>query len=431
MKNHLKKFVFIFIILTITIILPSTNLAGISGNNDLPKYVVSEDENFNRIFREGRDLIDKEEWAKAAAKFREIACDCPENKYVDAAFYWLAFCYKKQKMFTEMDAAIDRLLKNYPNSSWSDDARVMKYEGRVGNTWAITSRPTGGVASNYSFGNSTATTILTTSSQIPLEREDEIKLAAFQSLLSAEPQRAITVLGDILKSDSKAGESLKREIVRTFRMPRFAGNGVGFSTTYETVPSKNTNQFLPQLKETLVKGYKNESNVKVRSEIIYVLASLNDEQSMNYVIQLYSTEENKELKKAIINSLGGSYFYFSGTNLNNSEKANFDKLAEIIRIEKDSELRRLALSNLQKFTNWSSKDGVIETLSDIYDSENDDDFKLSIIRSLSLSKQNQATKKLLDIAKKDKSDKMRLEAIRALRTSDDPDVINFLEDLIK
>ncbi|HMS40880.1 MAG TPA: tetratricopeptide repeat protein [Pyrinomonadaceae bacterium] len=430
MKNYLKKIGFILTILMTVIILPSTNFAGVSENNDLSKYAVSEDEKFNRIFREGRELIDKEEWAKAAAKFREIACDCPENKYVDAALYWLAFCYKKQKMFAEMDAAIDRLLKNYPNSSWADDARVMKYEGRIGVVSATSPSYTVGVVSSNGVGNSTAATILTTSSQIPLEREDEIKLAAFQSLLSAEPQRAITILGDILKSDSKASESLKREIIRTFRMPRFVGSGKNVYPN-ETVPAKTINQFLPQLRETLVKGYQTESNEKIRAEIIYAPANINDEQSTNYVIKLYSSEENKELKKAIINSLGGSYFYLSETNSNTSVKANFDKLAEIIRIEKDPELRRLALSNLQKFAGWSNKEGVIETLSQIYDSENDDEFKISIIQSLALSKQNQATMKLLEIAKKDKSDKMRLEAIRALRTSNNPEVIKFLEDLIK
>lgn len=430
MKNHRKKIVFIFVVLMTVIFAPSTSFAFLSENRDLPKYVVSNDEKFNRIFREGRELIDKEEWEKAATKFREIACDCPENKYVDAALYWLAFCYKKQKMFVEMEATIDRLLKNYPNSSWADDARVMKYEGRL--TIASTNSPRAvvGVGATNNSGDSTAATILTTSSQIPLEREDEIKLAAFQSLYFAEPQRAIAVLGDILKSDSKVSESLKREIIRTLRMPRFAVTGANIST-YEISPTKTPNQFLPQLRETLVKGYQTESNVKVRAEIIYALASINDDQSMSYVIQLYSSEENKELKKAIINSLGGSYFYISRTNLTASGKANFDKLAEIIRIEKDSELRRLALSNLQRFAGWSNKEGVVETLSQIYDSENDENFKISIIQSLALSKQNQAVMKLLDIAKKDKSDKLRLEAIRALRTSNNPEVIKFLEDLIK
>jgi hypothetical protein len=50
---------------------------------------------------------------------------------------------------------------------------------------------------------------------------------------------------------------------------------------------------------------------------------------------------------------------------------------------------------------------------------------------LAESKQNQAAAKLLDIAKKDKSDKLRLEAIRSLGNSKNGEALKFLEDLIK
>jgi len=70
-------------------------------------------------------------------------------------------------------------------------------------------------------------------------------------------------------------------------------------------------------------------------------------------------------------------------------------------------------------------------MTSLYDTESDEEFKLSIIRALAESKQTSATGKLLAIAKNDKSDNMKLEAIYALRTSNDPEVIKFLEKLIK
>lgn len=441
MKSNIRKIRNLFIVLVIPFLLTSSAFAFVSQGKDQPKYGVSEDEKFNKLFREGRDLIDKEEWTKAAEKFNQIVCDCPDKQYVDAAFYWLAFCYKKQKMFGEMNATLDRLLKFFPNSSWSDDARVMKYEA-FPVTLTTASAPKGafsgfpavaGVAPT-SASDLQAATILATSPQTPLDREDEIKLAAFQSLLSANQQRAVEVLGDILKNGSKASETLKREVLRSLRMPRLAsiGNSYVFSTGADS--SANINEpMLPQLRETLAKSYENESSVKIRTEIIYTLSSLNDAESTNYIIRLYSSEQNKELKKAIINSFGGTSFYtFSASsNLSTPKKRNFDKLLEILKTENDSELRRLALSNLQRFSLWSTNGGMVETLSQIYDSENDEALKLSIIRSLALAKQNQAVKKLLGIAKDDKSDKLRLEAIRSLRTNNNPEVVKFLEDLIK
>lgn len=439
MNINVIKIIILFIVLINFILIPTASFASVSETKDSPKYILSEDDNFNKIFREGRDLIDKEEWKLAAAKFNEITCDCPEKTQVDAAFYWLAFCYKKQNMFKEMDKTIDRLLKSFPNSSWADDARVMKYDRPAIAT--TTSRP--GVNKYPSQQlyealtkqyDAAAATLYSTTSQTPLEREDEIKLAAFQSLLYADPKRAIEVLGDLLRTDSKVSETLKRQLIRTLRTPRLsAAQSYGNFSTYAAVGSKAYTQYLPQLRETLVKSYQNESNIKVRTEIIYALANLNDDESNNYIVQLYVSEQNKELKKAIINSLSGTSFYpiALAANANLLKKGNFDKLLEIVRTEKDVELRGLALSNLRKFSGWSAKEGVIATLSQMYDSESDEEFKLTIIRSFALAKENQATTKLLDIAKNDKSDKMRLEAIHSLRTSTNPEVSKFLEDLIK
>lgn len=442
MKSNLSKIYVLFILLFGSFLLNSSAFAFVSAIDDLHKYSVTEDEKFDKIFREGRDLIDKEEWAKAAAKFNQIVCDCPDKQYVDAAFYWLAFSYKKQKMYKEMNEAIDRLTASFPNSSWIDDARVMKYESGMTVYAIAASRPSAGGYPSVNgvpmaVAGNAADTILATSPQTPLDREDEIKLAAFQSLLSANQPRAIEVLGELLKSGSKASETLKREILRSLRnQGAFAADVntrlLTYSNSVNAVP-KVKDQILPQLRETLFKGYRNESNVKVRSEIIYTLSSLNDEESTNYIVQLYSSEQNKDLKKAVINSFGGSQFYALSVagNPNLLKKPNFDKLFEILRTEKDAELRRLALSNLQRFSAWSTNAGMIETLSQIYDSEADEEFKTSIIRSFTASKQKQAYAKLLEIAKKDKNDKLRLEAIRALRSSSDPEVAKFLESLIK
>lgn len=262
-----------------------------------------------------------------------------------------------------------------------------------------------------------------------LDREDEIKLAAFQSLLSADPKRAIETAGEILKSGSKASESFKTEVVRAFRSPRmskaqgmtFFSNGVG-------------SQFTPLLRETLVKSFQNESNVKIRKEIIYAIASISDEQSANYLAQLYNSENDAEIKKAIINSFSSPaqhLFEAAGTTASPTRKIAFDKLMEIVWKEKDAELRRTAFNTLQRFSGWSASDQAVEMLSKLYDGETNEEFKISIIQSLSNLKQNQASKKLLEIARNEKSDKLKLEAIYALRTSKDPEVLRFLEELIK
>lgn len=435
-----------------------------------------QDKDFDKIFREGRDLIDKEEWAKAAEKFNALASRYPDNKSTDAALYWLAFCYKKQKQFKETDRALDRLLKDFPASSWADDARVMKMEiavplGRIigSNNGIETTAPAMGVYTRTLPGSQSkpASTIISTSPetletfktfgemnavspQTPLDREDEIKIAAFQSLLSADAKKGIEAMGGILKSDSRASETLKLEVLRVVRRPRIANNyssasPLGMTTTINSVDR----ELIPLLRESLVKSFQNEANIKIRKEIIYTLTSLKDEQSVKYLVELYFSENDREVKKAIINGFG-SWWGINGFSVakiseNNSvqnpnliiagggqiQKIEFTKLLEIVRREKDIELKSLALSNLQRSAGWETNGQSIEVLSEIYDSETNEDFKKSIIQSLGKIKQTPASRKLLNIAKNDKSDKLRLEAIYALRGNNSPEAIKFLEELIK
>jgi tetratricopeptide (TPR) repeat protein len=458
------------------------------------KEVASGDEKFDRIFREGRELMDKEEWAKAAAKFNEIACDCPDNKQVDAALYWLAYCYKKQKMYKETNATIERLIKNFPDSDWADDARVLSLQIYP------TTRPTGartvssgqGVSSsspliyeqnkllaearllseyNKTQAEFNALTSYGVGQQTTLDREDEIKLAAFQSLLANDSKKAIETLGNLFGSGSKASENLKLQILRTLRGNRFSYRTANVDGVFTTEPSSTTivNEINPLLRDALMKAYQNESSVKVRTEILYSIANINDETSVNYLGQLYSSESNKDLKKSIINSFAVVPYNtaFSGfttleavgvakavagqntvtpapraaqttnntlsknTDTNPVRELRFSKLMDIFRSEKDVELKRLAFSTMQRFKGWSGKAGMVDMLSQLYDAETDDNFKMSIINSFSnLSGNSQATNKLLDIAKNDKSDKMRLEAVRALRNNNSPEVIKFLQSLI-
>lgn len=434
--------------------LPSASFAARLNTSNFETGNAGQDEAFEKKFREGRNLIDKEEWAKAAEKFNEVIAQYPASKSTDAALYWLAFCYKKQKQFKETDAALDRLLKDFPASSWADDARVMKMEiglsvGRVvgaasgiGYSIAPLNPKYSAELSKTLKGAAIATTpqkfeslalsqiYTTAASQTPLDREDEIKIAAFQSLLSADPKRAIETMGDILRTDSKASETLKQEVLRVLRSPRL------FKVQAQPMPfftNGISKQYAPLLRETLVKSFQNESNVKIRKEIIYALAAVSDDQSTKYLTQLYASENNREIKKTIINSLSGSSngFYSFNTAAVATRKTEFDILLDIIRTEKDAELRRLAFSNLQHFNGWSANEQITDMLARLYDDETDEQFKISIIQTLANSKQNQASKKLLEIAKNDKSDKLRLEAIYSLRTSTNPEVLKFLEELIK
>src|SRR6266850_5292812 len=49
-----------------------------------------------QMFREGRDLIEAENWLKASEKFRDFIVGYPKDKDVDAALYWYGYALQKQ-----------------------------------------------------------------------------------------------------------------------------------------------------------------------------------------------------------------------------------------------------------------------------------------------------------------------------------------------
>jgi tetratricopeptide (TPR) repeat protein len=462
MKNDRQLYLSIYKTLSVLLILFTVYTAVIpksvsAQNSSASKVEVANQNFFAERFREGRELIDRQEWAQAAAKFRDAVEKYPDNKSADAAFYWLAFCYKKQKKYREADAVLGRLLVTFPSSTWASDARVMKTEiapwiGRLGvlGNDNINSKVSQGQFSsdlqakvitetvNGSVQNPKLADKLGMGDRLPLDRADEIRIAAFQSLLTADPQRAIETTSEVFKSDSKASENLKLSILRVWRNQRlFASQTVAASVAQNPVAK----EFAAMLREALFKSFQNDTNLKIRNEIIYTLADFDDEQSTDYLKKLYAAANESEIKKAIINSFGSSakVFYPLKPGQNQSadlirqqtSKIELDFLLEIVRNEKDTELRQLAFSILRRFPNWSESGQAAETMTNLYDEVTGEEFKILLIQALAESKQTPATRKLLDIAKNDTSDKLRLEAIYSLRNSKDPQIIKFLQDLIK
>src|SRR5215208_991367 len=100
-------------------------------DNDLARlnrFVQGGDSPAMQVFRQGRDLIEREDWGAAAAKFEGYVSQYPKSKEADAALYWLAYALKKQRKFQDAEATLERLVREFPRSTWVDDARAMQVE---------------------------------------------------------------------------------------------------------------------------------------------------------------------------------------------------------------------------------------------------------------------------------------------------------------
>src|SRR5437588_1325155 len=77
------------------------------------------------IFSGGRDLIDDAQWARAEQKFSEYITTYPNEKNVDAAFYWMAYSQYKLSRYGDSQVSITRLLNRFPKTAWKEDANLL------------------------------------------------------------------------------------------------------------------------------------------------------------------------------------------------------------------------------------------------------------------------------------------------------------------
>ena len=78
-----------------------------------------------QMFREGRDLIEAQNWQKAAEKFNDFIAGYPKDRDMDAALYWYGYALQKQGKKDEAAGPLLKLIDRYPVSTWRRDAEAM------------------------------------------------------------------------------------------------------------------------------------------------------------------------------------------------------------------------------------------------------------------------------------------------------------------
>jgi HEAT repeat protein len=390
-----------------------------------------------KSLRKGRDLIEEEKWQEAEKSFKDFIAGFPRHRNVDAALYWLAFSLKKQGRLQDADHTLEQLMQAHAKSSWKDDAQAMRLElaPQLGNQTTI----------NQALDESKG------------DGNEEMKLIALQSLAFTNPERALPMLQEILKPESKASKSLKHSAIALLAqrgnaqaidaLIGIAGNPsdkeLGHTATIWLGLSGDDRAF-DYLKEVVATG-KDKSLVEVsivaisqsrnpkakvyllelarsapspetRRKAIMHLGTRGDDAVIDELLSLYDGESNTETRKQILTALA-----ISG---NARVQA---KLLEIVRREADVEIRKTAIF-------WFAQRGgesAVETLNQIYDAEQNQSVKEQLIFALSQSRSKSALQKLMQIAKTDSSLELRKKAIFWLGQSRDPEAKKFIEELLK
>lgn len=301
-----------------------------------------------KAFREGRDLIERENWTQAAEKFNSFVSDFPKDRDVDAALYWYAYALQKQGKKDQAAPPLLRLIKYFPNSSWRREAETMLVV--LGRGDAV---------------------------QQALDRNNcEIKILALQSLFQANEDRAISFVGDVLKSPSTECPGLKTAAV-------------------SLLGSQGGARAVPLLLEIA----KSQADMKLRLTAIRRLGEQNGDTVADDLARLYDADQTKEVRVQILRALAEM----------DSPKAE-TKLIELARAGDDLTMRQVAIRYLGEKNGSASLDELIR----IFDADRTPEIRKQILRALSERDDPRAHAKLLEVARKGETPELRIEAIRRL-----------------
>lgn len=446
-----------------------------------------------KIFREGRDLIEGEDWVQAADKFRTFLAEFPKDRDADAALYWYAYALQKLGKKDEAAKPLVRLMKDFPSSSWRREAQAMLVV--LGRGDAV---------------------------QQALDQNNcEIKILALQSLFQANEERAFAFVNDVLKANqtgcpglqqaalsllgshggakaapilleiARGQGDLKLRLTAIRRLSEQNADSVAdeLARLYDADRTKEIRvQILrafaemqsPRAEAKLVEIARAGDDLAMRQVAIRFLGERNASGSLDELIRIYDSDKTPEIRGQIMRALS-----------DRDDPRAHAKLLDIARRGETPEIRIEAIRRLgdrgktsiddllqlySTETNAAIKQGLIRAYADMndpralaklveiargaadtlelrsfairrlgdrddaqtvdqllamYDSEQNVEVKAVLIRAFGDSPQKSAVRKLMAIARSDQSVDLRKMAVRMLGESKDPEALKFLEELLK
>ncbi len=276
-----------------------------------------------------------------------------------------------------------------------------------------------------------------------LNEEEQLKATALESLMHADPARAVPLADKLLQNQS-ASLGLRMKALSTLQMAQTPESrnllvaaakgerGADLQVRalqYVAVHGNAENRQVladvyksatdPALKKQVLRGWmasndreqvlaaaKSEQNPELRGEAIQILGAMKADANL---AELYAAESNGQVKERILRA-----FIASG---------NSDRLISLAQNEKDPELRGQAIRYLGSMRNPAAKAALVS----MYDSTSDARSRASILRALAMSGD---AKQLIDVARKEKDPQLKREAVQHLAHMHTQEATDFLMEVL-
>ncbi len=398
------------------------------------------------------DAASRKRDEQAAPKARPEVLAYPSEETFESALEAVAFADEQLSKYSLAGNTINDVLTNfqytfkYQDPLWSDDLKGL-FAPKIG-----------GVGIGKGVGLGSGLGVIDGHSQSADDDPCEFKIVVLQALIQNDPPRGIAVATDWLKPGSS--QTVRCKGAALTLLARHAGKS---ATPVILGVARNETDLKLRTKAISVLGATNDDSVidalrdfalnstvtDISEAALYALSQHNSERAMgvlaeiatsnrpvplrraaianissrpgepavDMLLKIYDADQNIEIRKSVI----------GGFSRRKSERAG-NKLLEIARGSENIELRKSAINAIAR----RSGEQAVDILLGLYDNEKNDELKDQIIGSLAGSNDPRVTRKLIDIAKNPQTPiERRKRAIGWLSRSKDPEVLTFLENLLK
>lgn len=366
------------------------------------------------LYERARDLIENSRFDRALAELDRLI-PLKSNR-TDAALYWKAYVLAKLGQRPEALTAIADLTKQFPDSRWLKDARVMEVEVRQSS-----GQPVSPDAQN----------------------DEDLKLMALRGLMNSDPEQALPVIEKMLTGTnspkvkdralfvlSQSHSPRARDIIAgvakgnanpdlQMRAIRYLGM-MGNAETRQLLADVYKSSSDVAVKRQILRSYmtsgdrerlfslaKGETDPALRAEAVRQLGVMNARAELQ---QLYASESSVDVRKQILQAM------FVG--------GDADRMIELAKAEKEPELRRLAIRNL----GLMKRPGTAEALVGIYNADASAEIRKAVVNALFL--QNNAAS-LVTLARAEKNVEMKKEIVSKLSVMKSKEATDYLMELLK
>ena len=218
-----------------------------------------------------------------------------------------------------------------------------------------------------------------------LQGDEELKLLALRGVMRTDPDKGLPIIEKMLAGSAP---------------PRVRDRAL-------FVLSQSRS---PRARDIMVNTAKNNANPELQLRAIRYLGMMGGADNRELLTDVYRTSSDAAVKRAILQS-----YFISG---------NAEKVIEIARTEKDSELRVMAIRNL----GMMNRPGSAETLIAIYGSDTSTDIRKEIVNALFMKRNAKA---LVDLARGERDPAMKKEIVQRLSVMKAPEATDYMLELLK